>query len=324
MISERIERDSVLAAIALAQRAPSVHNTQPWAWRFGPREVELRADRSRHLPATDPDGRDLVLSCGAVLHHLRVALAAADVRAVVRRMPRPEDPDHLAAVELRPGEPAHADLAIASAVDRRCTDRRPFAEWPVPESVVEELVGRAADQGAVLRPITEPSTRARLLAAIEEADRAQTHEDAYRTELAMWSGRATGPDGVPATSAVTRHPDAAPVMRRFAGSSEAVERGPDGALLLVLGTASDDTLSRLRAGEATSAVLLHATVCGLASSPLSQPLEVGRTRAVLAEEVLGGTLSPQLVLRIGWAPSGPAPGRTPRRSVAETVVPAGR
>jgi hypothetical protein len=115
---------------------------------------------------------------------------------------------------------------------------------------------------------------------------------------------------------------AAAGVRRFDGATGA--GGADGATLLVLGTASDDVLSWLRAGEATSAVLLHATTAGLASSPLSQPLEVGGTRAVLRDDVLGGTLSPQMVLRVGW-PSGAAKGsqRTPRRPVEETIAPGG-
>jgi nitroreductase len=57
-------------AIEHALRAPSVHNTQPWRWRIRPNAVELHADWNRHLVATDPDRRDLVLSCGAALHHV--------------------------------------------------------------------------------------------------------------------------------------------------------------------------------------------------------------------------------------------------------------
>ena len=41
--------------VELACRAPSVHNTQPWAWRIGPDRIELYADWSRQLPASDPD-----------------------------------------------------------------------------------------------------------------------------------------------------------------------------------------------------------------------------------------------------------------------------
>jgi len=91
-------------------------------------------------------------------------------------------------------------------------------------------------------------------------------------------------------------------------------------VLTVLGTASDDTLSRLRAGEALSAVLLTATTLGLASCPLSRPLEVGSTRRSLRDDVLVGTVSPQLVLRLGWPVVGPSLPGTPRRSFADTAT----
>lgn len=67
---------TVRAAVSLATRAPSIHNSQPWRWRLADSSVHLLAGTSRLLPVTDPDGRDLLLSCGAALHHLRVALAA--------------------------------------------------------------------------------------------------------------------------------------------------------------------------------------------------------------------------------------------------------
>lgn len=91
------------AAIAMAIRAPSVHNTQPWRWEIGERTVHLYADWSRRVPATDPDGRDLLISCGAALHHLRVALGAEGWATTVHRVPNPARPDHLASVEPTAG-----------------------------------------------------------------------------------------------------------------------------------------------------------------------------------------------------------------------------
>ena len=87
-------------AATAAGRAPSVHNTQPWRWRVLPDRMELHADRSRQLGVSDPDGRLLMISCGAALHHARVALAAEGWRPVVTRHPRPGDPNLLAQVEL--------------------------------------------------------------------------------------------------------------------------------------------------------------------------------------------------------------------------------
>ena len=75
--------------VELATRAPSVHNTQPWYWCVDGERVSLFADFSRQLQYADPDGRDLLISCGAALHHLRVAAAANGWKAQVRRMPNP-------------------------------------------------------------------------------------------------------------------------------------------------------------------------------------------------------------------------------------------
>jgi hypothetical protein len=90
-------------AVERALRAPSVHNTQPWLWRIGSGVVELHADRTRQLAATDPDRRDFLMSCGAALHHLLVLLAARDIAVRVHRLPDPENLGHLATVVVQPG-----------------------------------------------------------------------------------------------------------------------------------------------------------------------------------------------------------------------------
>jgi hypothetical protein len=71
-------------------------------------------------------------------------------------------------------------------------------------------------------------------------------------------------------------------------------------VLLVMATASDDRMSRLRAGEATSAALLTATSLGLANCPLTEPLELQDIRELVRSRVTAGSF-PQMVLRIGWA-----------------------
>jgi hypothetical protein len=76
----------------------------------------------------------------------------------------------------------------------------------------------------------------------------------------------------------------------------------------------------LRAGEALSAVLLAATRFGLATDPISQPLEVPATRAQLQSIALGGAVAPQVLLRLGWAPmSTHLVPQTGRRPLADTI-----
>jgi len=75
--------------IGRAVRAPSSHNTQPWYFRLSAPAIDLCADRTRALPVSDPDDREMLISCGAALLHLRIPPE--------RRTPRGEVVLHLLA-----------------------------------------------------------------------------------------------------------------------------------------------------------------------------------------------------------------------------------
>ncbi len=313
-------QETLHEAIELAVRAPSIHNSQPWRFHLSDGRVDLYADLDRWLPATDADGRDLLLSCGAALHHLRIALANAGVHATVHRIPPTDEPTHLATVLVDAEGPAEGHLQLFSAIATRRTDRRPFTHWPLPDAFQRELGERAAEQGAQLRVVDDTWSIDVLTKAIGQAATAHDQVAGYQSELASWTGR-DGDDGIPRGNLIHSAPADFQATRRFAEGDIKVgpDDGPDGATLMVLGTSSDDRLSQLRAGEALSAVLLQATQLGLASCPLSQPLEMGTTREILRDRVLGGTLSPQLVFRFGWAPAGSPLPATPRRAAVDVI-----
>ncbi len=315
------DEGTIRAAIALASRAPSTHNTQPWICRLGMSSLHLYADPTRWLPATDADRRDLILSCGAMLHHLEVALSSFGVDVTIHRLPNPAEPDHLAALELRPGRFRETAVDIAAAIFRRRTDRRPFGNFPLPEQYLDELVKCASERGAVLRAVDQEEQGEALRALLRDAAEIQEEDPAYQSELALWAGRAVSDDGIPNANLLGQTGRGWNGSRNFPIGQVEIPIGaaPDQAAFLVLGTASDDTLSHLRAGEALSAVLLRATALGLATCPLSQPLEVPATRLRVRDEILDGTASPQVVLRVGWSQwSTPLP-ITPRRAVDDFI-----
>ena len=314
------DEGTVRAAIGLAARAPSIHNTQPWICRLGASSVHLYADPTRWLPATDADRRDLIVSCGAMLHHLEVALAGLGIDVTVHRLPNPADPDHLAALVMVPGRLRDSAIENAAAMLRRRTDRRPFGRFPMPEQLLDQLIKCASERGAVLRAI-DPDEHGELLRTVlQDAAESQDKDPAYQMELALWAGREINDDGIPSASLLGSTGRAWNGSRSFPVGQIEIPIGaaPDEATFLVLGTSSDDRLSQLRAGEALSAVLLRATAMGMASCPLSQPLEVASTRLRLRDEVLDGTVSPQLMLRLGWAQWGTPRPITPRRAVADS------
>ena len=311
---------TVRTALTLASRAPSVHNTQPWKWRVDAASLHLYSDASRQLPNIDPDGRDLMLSCGGALHHCVVAFAAVGWLSKVTRLPNPADPTHLAAIELSPYPADSLDIALAAAIPRRRTDRRRYSSWPVPVSDIAAMAARAARHGVTLCQVEDID---KLHEIVAQSVREHLNRD-YLAELAQWSGRYASVAGVPARNTPVSDPDAKIPGRLFAGPTLAMpaDSSPadDNAVVLALGTRNDDRLAQLRAGEATSVVLLTATSTGLATCPVTEPLETPGTRAAVRSDIFGDANYPQMLLRVGWAPinADPLPA-TPRRELSDFV-----
>ncbi|MET8852705.1 NAD(P)H nitroreductase [Amycolatopsis sp. NPDC004625] len=255
---------TVEAAVALALRAPSAGNAQPWCWRIGYSTLHLFADVDR--PASEPDlgERDVLLGCGAALHHVRVAFAALGWDTEVQRLPDPDDATHLAVVTPHPaGRPTAETTALAAAIPRRRTDRRPPAAWPVPREHLDALARAAACEDA-------------RLAVVTESIRAGRPSDLRTRPLALRTG----------------------------------------GEVLLLATATDDRTALVRAGEATSAVLLSATALGLASCPLPASWDGFEASAH------SRSAHPQVLLRIGWAPPGSEPlPPAPRRRLGHVLEP---
>jgi nitroreductase len=302
MDSAAVER-----AIELATRAPSVHNTQPWQWRVGHTGIDLYADPAVSLPNADPDRRDLTLSCGVALHHLCAACAAAGWAAQVHRMPRVFEPNHLASIRLVARMPTDEDISTAAAITQRRTDRRPYSACPVPPQTVRSLIDGVSGHGVIARAVSAPATRAFVAAAQRAATRRHDSDPDYRIELATWSGGAHGSvdDGI------------APQPFAIGKLAEGAASVGEGSTFIVIGTECDDIMARLRAGEAASELLLTATRLGLATCPITEPLEFPDIRSAIGRELLDGRYHGQLLIRIGLPAEGAAAlPPTPRRSAA--------
>lgn len=319
--------DALYEAAAESLRAPSVANTQPWRWRVVPEAAELYADRERQLQSIDPAGRLLTVSCGTALHHARVMLAVQGLEPDVRRVPDPSRPDLLARITVGgPHDVDPADRQAHHAIRTRRTDRRPFrADRPLPAAVVETLCAEAAREGTVAHVI-DPKQLRFLSFAARAAAQIEAHTPEAREEFADWTNRVaavgdTPGDGVPPELAVP--PVDRPVpMRDFApGGHPRLDPGvgdDSHAVYIAISTDTDEPDDWLRAGEASSAVLLAATTVGLASSTLSEVVEVPGARALL-RSLAGKTGHPQLVLRVGEnLLTEPLP-QVARRSPAEAI-----
>lgn len=140
------------ALVRYAVLAHSGHNTQPWLFGVDDGGLDLLADRTRALPVVDPHDRELTISCGAALDHLRVAGAAFGHRADIATLPDPGSPDLLATVRLDAGHraPSREDAALFDAIPLRRTNRHRFDHRGVPAQTIAHLVAVAAEEGAWL------------------------------------------------------------------------------------------------------------------------------------------------------------------------------
>lgn len=302
--------------------APSLHNSQPWRFRVLPQAIELHSDPQRRLPAADPDERELRLACGAALLNLRLALEHCGRRPIVSLLPHLREPTALAEVR-RGGEMIQSpeDAELYKAIPQRRSNRRPFLELPVPIEYRHALVTAVEREQGWLH-VVQRSELGVLEGLVHRAHRAQAADARFREEMARWTGLPTGVvEGVPVAAAGPRpEPQDQWVLRDFSGNqARARVPGKDfesDPLLAVVCTHHSGRVADLQAGQALQRMLLAATARGLAVSLLSGVVEVADTREEL-QRLLGGTLRPQALVRVGYGSPTPS---TPRRDVRDLLI----
>lgn len=314
-------------AAVQAMRAPSIHNTQPWRFVVTRDALEVHADRRYQLTVLDPRARQLTISCGCAVLNARVAVTAAGYEPDVTRWPDPHRPDLVARIALGPpARPVRSTLAdLEPALGERRTNRRAFADEPLPTAVVGHLAELARAEGATtLTHVTKPQDHALVVRLSTLAEQVEQADPACRAEIMAWtSDDPRRADGVLTASIPYRGPGVGsegwPPIRRFdqrgAGWLPSDTGSPAVGSLLVLASDGDERDAWLHTGEALERVWLELTRLGFWVSPLTQATELRSTRDELRDHLrLPGF--PQLLLRAGRAPDVPA---TRRRPAAEQL-----
>lgn len=317
-----LSADDTRAVLTEAGLAPSVHNSQPWRFRIEADHIELLADPARRLPVSDPDDRELRLACGAALLNLRLALLHRGVEPQVAVHPDPRGPT---IAVIRGGGRVRIGTEEESfhrAIRHRRTNRRPFLDQPVAASERHALVKAAEVERCWLKVIDDRHQQAELHRMLLEAHRRQIENPHWVEEFTEWISRSPADrEGITlASSGPDPEPQDIWVLRDFGMGHAPVRRpGKDfesEPLITVLTSYFDDPFAQVQAGQALERVLLSATALGLSASFLSQLVEVAEVRAQV-RQLLGGSLFPQAVLRIGYG--SPVPP-VPRRAVEDCLV----
>ena len=325
LTAQEITRYVVTAAVW----APSVHNTQPWRFTTDGQQISLHADTARQLRVADPDGREMMISCGAALFTARLALRSLDYVPETAVLPDPGEPLLVARVSWpRRATRTGFEQRLFGQVRQRRTHRGGFDTVPLPHGLLTALREGAARYGAMLRIVADDGRRAALAAAVQKAEQAQRLDPERVAELARWApapGSARS-DGVPPESYPARpeHTDPDFPGRDFAHGHGwglpplSTASWPRSAgVAAVLTTAHDRPVDWVNAGQALQRILLTAAASGAAAALHTQPLEFGRLRESIRTGLSDGAY-PQLVLRFGAVIQAAASVRRPPDDVLST------
>ncbi len=322
--------DDIAVIIGAAGRAPSVHNTQPWRFAVRQDTVDLLADRRRMLRIADPDGRELVISCGAALYGMRLGMRKLGYVPEIELLPGPAGSDLLASV--RAGSRAattREERELLAALPHRHTHRGPFDPGPVGQRLLRALCADAAGEGVRLDLIEHPAQLDELARLALLAAEATRSSGARQAEVGRWLRPPAGSDR---DGIVARSWSAVPVHRGSAGQAcpEAGLRlpqrdfgragllpagGSPPSATAVLCTPADAMTDWLAAGQALHRLLLRAATRWVFASLYTEPLEIPQIREQVRAR-LGIDGMPQLLLQFGRANTTAA---TARRQIGDVL-----
>lgn len=312
--------------------APSEHNTQPWLFRVVKQSIEIYVDVARVLPVIDPDRRALWISCGAACLNLRLAMHYFGLQELLEVLPEADNPNLVArlTVMLTDCEATWEEKQLFRAIPRRRSSREQFDPRQISLTLVASLITAAGNEGSWLSLVRKQERRQELADIILEADQRLWSDPAFRAELAPWlrNSEDRNLDGLslPLTSTMlAQGPDTGQPSRariyHISGGLESLEDTPELVLgapaLAIIGTFGDTPVDWFIAGQATERVLLKACSEGVQGSFVNQAIAIPALRSRL-RATLHRSDYPQIVLRLGYGPTGPY---TPRRPVTEMLLP---
>jgi hypothetical protein len=245
-----------------ADRAPSIFNQRPWELVPTAEDDRVELYSVPNDPLADAGLlREAVISCGAALYNLRIAIRVAGREPIVSLLPGlnldsglldavTRERTLLASVEVMPhraARPTAADQELYEALWLRRTDRGPYRYLPVPPPILVEMEQAAAREHGWLRTLTPAECKRARRAAIRASREVDNRLSALLSAVPM---TAYGP---------TPQDEREPLTRPDFWLPETVARFERHPVMMALSTDDDRPLDWLRAGQALQHALLAGT-----------------------------------------------------------------
>jgi hypothetical protein len=319
-----------------ASRAPSAHNTQPWAvtWENEAMCVFIRQDRA--LPAVDKSGADMLHAIGALLENVLLTLCQLDQKPSYTVAERVEPDRPVVTIEWKPTSESRPDPTLYRMIPVRQTSRLPYDPRPISARDLDAIQSVVVTP-CVLKVLTGQDDLNEIRSLVAKATAVQFHDSAVTEELHGWM-RFTPRDhrwfrdGLNADCLGLRRWEAqvlrwllAPqVLRRFGRwglirllTAQADQHAPPTPAIGLLTVEGEGVAQRVEAGRCLQRIWLTAASRGLSAHPISAAVDVDETRPRVLERfrVAPGSLHVNL-FRLGVSRK---PARSPRLPVDELL-----
>jgi hypothetical protein len=305
--------------VRYATLAPSSHNTQCWKFGLGARSVSIFPDDARRCPVVDPDDHHLFVSLGCAAENLVHAAPAMGLRC---------EPAF-------DGEAVHCALAPAAtrrgalfeAIPQRQSTRGEFDAQPLASAELRQLEAAGAGRGVSVQLLTGMQALERILEFVIVGNTAQMRDPAFVRELKAWirfngSDAARSGDGL--FAGASGNPSAPAWLGSLLFDALFTERAENdkyarqvrsAAGIAVFVSARDDRAHWIEAGRCFQRFALQATVMGVRTAHLNQPVELAALRPAFSGflGISGGR--PDLVIRFGRGSAMPRSLRRPLDAV---------
>ncbi|MEO6391553.1 MAG: nitroreductase [Pyrinomonadaceae bacterium] len=306
--------------LTLASLAPSGHNTQPWfVRRLEPLHWIVGNDKTKWLPAVDPNQRETILSLGAFRQNLEYAAGSLGYVCEWKLLAETNQSEQVMEVKLsQKGPKSTFDTA---RIRERRTVRSGFLSDGLKKEDVEPLVGPERE---LIHYLPTGSKEGRYLnEQTIEANRVQTYRDPAQAELAEWIRFSSKEaekrrDGL-TTAGMEIEGLAGWWVRNFYGKNDVMkagfrERGLDKVREQVSGSAGwilitsrgESVPELLETGRRMQRLLLQVRERNIAIHPMTQILEEPSTRETLNRSI-GIDQNIQFILRVGYLKNYPPP-----------------
>lgn len=335
--------------LSYARFAPSSHNSQPWLVELVDEDhLDVYVDQTRLLNEVDPNARQAHVSLGCFLENLIVAARHRGRAPTTTYFPEGEYGRET--VEDRPVARIHLtdeeadDQELFEPIAERRTNKRIFEQGrAIPSVELAKLHNSNVEENVRIELFEEAETREELTELCRRAMEVEVSSRERNRELARWfrlsdeelldrcdgfSIAHSGSSGIAKwfteTFILNRERIENPngMFARQAISMAEKQAGSASAFALVA-TNGNTRLDQLLAGRSYQVLQLKATRLGIATHPLSQPIEeytdMGQVRSDFHEATgLSEGETAQMFLRLGYAESVP---HTPRRPVDAIIRP---